>query len=196
MATERLQLVGNIGGGIKVESATVGQTIKVKAVDENGKPTEWESVDFPEDGAEVLVLNSLEEMPEQVKDGTIVVVPSEDSGGSESGGEEVVDLTGVFDYAASIAQGGEHITVQYECGEIVERFKKGSVRLRISFGGVVGEQLFNAEIVTVGGEEMARIVSFTVTTDALLYSYTCFNSTTNEIIYNVRKVTTETYIPS
>lgn len=48
MATERLQLVGGIGG-IKIESATVGQTIKVKAVDENGKPTEWESADFPEE---------------------------------------------------------------------------------------------------------------------------------------------------
>lgn len=50
MATDRLQLVGGIGGGIKIESATVGQTIKVKAVDENGKPTEWESADFPESG--------------------------------------------------------------------------------------------------------------------------------------------------
>lgn len=28
--------------------ATVGQTIVVKAVDENGKPTEWEAVDMPE----------------------------------------------------------------------------------------------------------------------------------------------------
>ena len=44
------------------------------------------------EGSEVLVLNSLEEMPEQVKDGTILVVPSaesEDSGGSESGGGSV-----------------------------------------------------------------------------------------------------------
>lgn len=37
------------GGGIDVSSAKVGQTIKVKAVDENGKPTEWESADFPEE---------------------------------------------------------------------------------------------------------------------------------------------------
>lgn len=32
------------------EKATVGQTIVVKAVDANGKPTEWEAVDFPEGG--------------------------------------------------------------------------------------------------------------------------------------------------
>jgi hypothetical protein len=31
-------------------TASVGQTIVVKAVDENGKPTEWEAVDFPSGG--------------------------------------------------------------------------------------------------------------------------------------------------
>lgn len=34
-----------IGGGINVAFAEVGQTIVVKSVDENGKPTEWECVD-------------------------------------------------------------------------------------------------------------------------------------------------------
>jgi hypothetical protein len=43
------ELGGGGAGGINVESAKVGQTIKVKAVDENGKPTEWESADFPEE---------------------------------------------------------------------------------------------------------------------------------------------------
>lgn len=32
------------------ETAEVGQTIVVKAVDENGKPTEWEAADFPAGG--------------------------------------------------------------------------------------------------------------------------------------------------
>lgn len=31
----------------KVDTASVGQIVKVKAVDENGKPTEWEAVDMP-----------------------------------------------------------------------------------------------------------------------------------------------------
>lgn len=35
----------NGGGGINV-TAEVGQTIRVKAVDANGKPTEWEAVDY------------------------------------------------------------------------------------------------------------------------------------------------------
>jgi hypothetical protein len=29
------------------ETATVGQTIAVKSVDENGKPSEWETVELP-----------------------------------------------------------------------------------------------------------------------------------------------------
>jgi hypothetical protein len=37
------------GGGASINvTAEVGQTIVVKAVDENGKPTEWEAADFPE----------------------------------------------------------------------------------------------------------------------------------------------------
>lgn len=41
----------NLGGGIDVQGATPGQTIIVKAVDSEGKPTEWEAVDFPEGGS-------------------------------------------------------------------------------------------------------------------------------------------------
>ena len=35
------------GGGINLDSAKVGQTVVVKAVDENGKPTEWEAQNIP-----------------------------------------------------------------------------------------------------------------------------------------------------
>lgn len=45
-------MVGKINSSVKVEEQTnaaqVGQTVAVKAVDENGKPTEWKTVDFPE----------------------------------------------------------------------------------------------------------------------------------------------------
>lgn len=37
---------GVFAGGVKVEGAEVGQTIVVKAVDENGIPTEWEPTDI------------------------------------------------------------------------------------------------------------------------------------------------------
>lgn len=40
-------IVASGGGGITVtNTAAVGQTIKITAVDENGKPTEWEAVDM------------------------------------------------------------------------------------------------------------------------------------------------------
>lgn len=38
------------GGGIAVTGATVGQTVKISAVDEKGVPTAWEPVDFPSGG--------------------------------------------------------------------------------------------------------------------------------------------------
>lgn len=56
---------GTGGGGdvdLGVTGATVGQTVKVSAVDENGKPTEWEAVDFsiPDDShIESLIDNKL-----------------------------------------------------------------------------------------------------------------------------------------
>lgn len=38
---------GVYAGGVKVEGAEVGQTIVVKAVNENGVPTEWEAAELP-----------------------------------------------------------------------------------------------------------------------------------------------------
>lgn len=51
------------GGGdisLGLTSASVGQTIKVKAVDENGKPTEWEAADLISGGEKWELLNSIE----------------------------------------------------------------------------------------------------------------------------------------
>ena len=38
------------GGCIEVSGATVGQTVKISAVDGNGVPTAWEAADFPSGG--------------------------------------------------------------------------------------------------------------------------------------------------
>lgn len=38
---------GSQNGGIAVTGATMGQTVKIAAVDENGVPTAWEPTDFP-----------------------------------------------------------------------------------------------------------------------------------------------------
>lgn len=53
-----------IEGNIPVpETATVGQTIQVSAVDENGRPTAWEVVDFPSGGGEAwdILMNTTAE---------------------------------------------------------------------------------------------------------------------------------------
>jgi hypothetical protein len=65
-------------GGINIKSAQVGQTIIVKAVDENGVPTEWEAVDLPE-GIDIISADSVEQLPDPttVPKGTIALVTSE-----------------------------------------------------------------------------------------------------------------------
>lgn len=45
-------------GGISVTGATVGQTVKISAVDESGTPTSWLPVDFPSVGTGNNVANS------------------------------------------------------------------------------------------------------------------------------------------
>lgn len=47
---------GSGGSGIAVTGATVGQTVKIAAVDDNGVPTAWEPVDFPSGGGETWEL--------------------------------------------------------------------------------------------------------------------------------------------
>ena len=45
MNIAKLAILKGLCGGANVKTAKVGQTIAVKAVDELGKPTEWEAVD-------------------------------------------------------------------------------------------------------------------------------------------------------
>ena len=47
---QQAQARANIGAVKAPETAEVGQSIVVKSVDENGKPTEWEAVDLPTGG--------------------------------------------------------------------------------------------------------------------------------------------------
>lgn len=57
--------INQISGGnvdLGVTGATVGQIIKVKTADENGKPTEWEAVDMPSGGG-VTDYTKLENKP-------------------------------------------------------------------------------------------------------------------------------------
>ena len=52
----------NIGAVEAPETAEVGQTIRVKSVDENGKPTAWEAADLPTEGKwELIASGAMEE---------------------------------------------------------------------------------------------------------------------------------------
>lgn len=65
-------------GGISVDKAEIGQTIVVKAVDENGKPTEWEAADFPTGGGEGVQSDwnqNDESQPDYVKNRPFYEVP-------------------------------------------------------------------------------------------------------------------------
>lgn len=46
----KITAIPTVGGLTVTNTATVGQTIRVSAVDENGQPTEWEAVEFPAGG--------------------------------------------------------------------------------------------------------------------------------------------------
>ena len=52
-ALQNIDIPSGTDISLNVTGATVGQTIKVKAVDTNGKPTAWEAVDMAAGGAEV-----------------------------------------------------------------------------------------------------------------------------------------------
>lgn len=57
----RLVVLEQDGSGIAVSGATVGQTVRIAAVDENGKPTAWEAADFPESMNDLDALEALAE---------------------------------------------------------------------------------------------------------------------------------------
>lgn len=62
---QQAQARENIGAVEAPETAEVGQTIVVKEVDENGKPTAWEAADFPAGGGiklpELIASGTMEE---------------------------------------------------------------------------------------------------------------------------------------
>lgn len=118
---------GNVeveGGGIDISTARVGQTIVVKAVDENGKPTEWESADFPESGANIITAESKDELPDpaSVPEGTIAFVKSE---------EKVFDLTAMGFPVVEGAAGNYNLTT--DTTEIKKAFSSGKIAFSFDF---------------------------------------------------------------
>lgn len=68
---QQAQARENIGAVEAPETAEVGQTIRVKSVDENGKPTAWEAADFPAGGSGSNVFHFTTTVTEAVRTFTI-----------------------------------------------------------------------------------------------------------------------------
>lgn len=65
-------VVGSTGSGIDI-TAKVGQTIIVKAVDKNNKPTKWEAVDFPTGDGDMSSWNDLTDKPFGESDNAVLL---------------------------------------------------------------------------------------------------------------------------
>lgn len=79
------------------ENASVGQTIAVKSVDENGKPVEWETTDISTSGGSGCVVSDT--APE---DTSVLWIDTSDNSSDENLGGGNVDLTDE-EYAALVA---------------------------------------------------------------------------------------------
>lgn len=91
MAASALKNQGG-GGGITVtNTAAVGQTVKITAVDENGQPTEWEAVDMASGGGDNWKLLVDFESTEEIAANTGMVFDTADDGTPINAKEIIID---------------------------------------------------------------------------------------------------------
>ena len=93
------------------QSANIGHTIVVKAVDENGKPTEWEAVDLPNGGGFGIGMRA--RYREEVVDGEINFVFEHISGSYEELKQKLLNEELVL---ASFVRKGENGSVTIDVG--------------------------------------------------------------------------------
>lgn len=138
-------------GGIKVAAAEVGQTIVVKAVDENGNPTEWEAVDLPEGASS---WNDLKDRPfyEEVKESKYYYWDEQEiTFGSETNGYTYAEaaINEQFPWSGMLFVNFDDI--EYECeiydtGEYARViFNVNGDDISVDFGGTVKNYERNSE---------------------------------------------------
>lgn len=90
MAASALKNQG--GGGLTVtNTAAVGQTVKITAVDETGQPTEWEAVDMASGGGDNWKLLVDFESTEEIAANTGMVFDTADDGTPINAKEIIID---------------------------------------------------------------------------------------------------------
>ena len=109
---------GKDGGIAVTNTATVGQTIKVSAVDENGKPTEWEAVDMPSGSTSVPKPLTFDYMPEGYPTKavqTTTLMEEQQVAFTLSGGLYTAQLTNAFEIVEGQTYTVNWDGTEYEC---------------------------------------------------------------------------------
>lgn len=92
MAASALKNQGGGGSSLPiVNTAAIGQTIKITAVDENGQPTEWEAVDMASGGGDNWKLLVDFESTEEIAANTGMVFDTADDGTPIEANEIIID---------------------------------------------------------------------------------------------------------
>lgn len=96
MAAKALENQGGGGSSLPiVNTATVGQTIRVASVDDAGKPTEWEAVEFPAGGGGWEVITDVE-MSEDGDSAVTMLISVDDKGNKFAYREIMVTIFGTI----------------------------------------------------------------------------------------------------
>ena len=95
MAASALKNQGGGGSSLPiVNTASVGQTIRVSAVDETGMPTEWEAVEFPAGGGWEVITDI--EMSEDGDSAATMLISVDDKGNKFAYREIMVTIFGTI----------------------------------------------------------------------------------------------------
>lgn len=135
-------------------------------------------------GSNIITADSVEQLPDpaSVPENTIALVKSED---------EVFDLSTLFDFATSVADGGLNQTVETPlAADILAKMRTGNVRIKVMFGG--GTATLTVSPIDYGAYcAVSRVFQYGST-----YLVMYMGVTSEAINYQAKEVTTAPYNPS
>lgn len=135
-----------VRAAVNPESAAVGQTIAVKSVDENGKPTEWEAVDFPE--CDVTSVNG---QTGDVQTRLLVTITKNEDGtyASSHTPQEIYAATQAGAVVEASDANGSRYSL-YACNERAAQFLTMGVR------GSSGKRILYTETFVISGDKVGK----------------------------------------
>ena len=144
-------------------------------------------------GANILTYDSLDEVPDDLPEGSFVAVPADD----------VVDFTTVFNLAESVAVGGEMVRKDYEnASRVIAKMKSGPVRIKVAFDTFEVFKTVHAQYFPIDDSDSEGYCQFTdlvVYDGALLYFYITIHTYSvygPTVAFRVQQLTTAPYVPA